>query len=312
MATRKASGIVLEKLVPKIPELMGGSADLSGSNNTKVSGSKAISKDDIDGNYINYGPREFAMAAVMNGLALHKGFIPYGSTFLIFSDYCKPAMRLSALMGTRAIYVMTHDSIFLGEDGPTHQPIEQLPSLRSIPNLLVMRPADAVETAECWELSLMAKKMPSVLVLTRQGVPTLRTEHVKENLCTLGAYIISPSSKEKRDITLVATGSEVSLAMDVQIALQGRGYSVAVVSAPCWKLFNDQSPEYRESVLGDGNVFKVVIEAAFPMGWRNYIGGNGMMIAMRDFGLSAPAGDLRKHFGFTAENIVEKIEERLK
>ncbi len=309
VSTRKASGEALEVLKPLVPEIVGGSADLSGSNNTITSVSKSISKDDYDGNYMHYGVREHAMSAIMNGLALHGGIVPYGGTFLVFTDYCKPGIRLSALMGKRVIYVMTHDSIGLGEDGPTHQPVEHIAALRAIPNLLVLRPADAVETAECWELALLSKKMPSVLVLSRQNLPIARDQHIEENLSTLGAYILS-GTEGKREVTLIATGSEVSLAMKAQEMLREKGIGAAVVSVPCWKLFNEQPREYKETVLGY-NSYKIVIEAAFPMGWRDYIGENGIVIGMTTFGESGPAEDLYKHFGFTAENIVEKALEGL-
>ena len=304
LATRKASGEVLEVIKPLIPEIVGGSADLSGSNNTITSKSKAISKEDYDGNYMHYGVREHAMAAMMNGMSLHGGVLPYGATFLVFTDYCKPSIRLSALMEQRVIYVMTHDSIGLGEDGPTHQPIEHLASLRAVPNLLVFRPADAIETAECWELALMAKSAPSVLVLSRQGLPIARDHHSEENLSTLGAYVLSPS-KGARDVTLIATGSEVAIAMEAQKMLHEKGVGAAVVSVPCWKLFNEQGPEYQELVLQHDS-YKVVIEAAFPMGWRGYIGERGTVVGMTSFGASGPAKDLYKEFGITAENVVEK------
>ena len=308
MATRKASGKVLDELVSSCDLLLGGSADLSGSNNTKAATSRAISKDDLTGNYIHYGPREHAMAAVMNGLALHGGYIPYGGTFLIFSDYCKNAMRLSALMKQRVIYVMTHDSIGLGEDGPTHQPIEQLVGLRTVPNLMVYRPCDAIEVAECWELALMSKNAPSVIVLSRQSLPIARSKHASQNLATLGGYVIA-ESETKRQVSLIASGSEVAIALQAKQELDKRGMPTAVISLPCWALFNMQSAEYKRFVLGGDNVFKLAVEASYPLGWRNFVGSEGDVIGLTDFGLSAPAGDLYRHFGLTSQHIVQKVED---
>jgi len=295
-------------LTAAIPELIGGSADLTGSNNTKTKAMQPVTAANYGGRYIYYGVREHAMAAAMNGIALHGGFIPYGGTFLVFTDYCRPAIRLSALMQQRVIYVMTHDSIGLGEDGPTHQPVEHLASLRAIPNLNVFRPADATETAECWALALSIKNAPSILSLTRQNIPALRTEYTKENLCARGGYILSDAKGAK--VTLIATGSEVSIAIDAQKLLAENNIAARVVSLPCWELFDAQPKEYRESVLGK-DTLKVAIEAASGFGWERYIGQHGIFIGMHGFGASAPAKDLYKHFGITAEHAVKAVMEQL-
>jgi transketolase len=271
---------------------------------------KEIATGDFSGRYIHYGIREHGMAAAMNGMALHRGVIPYGGTFLIFSDYCKPAIRLSALSGERVIYVMTHDSIGLGEDGPTHQPIEQLAGLRAMPNLLVFRPADAVETAECWQLSLENARRPSLLALTRQNLPTVRIEHKDENLCARGAYELAGADGAAK-VTILATGSEVGVALKTRDLLQADGIGTRVVSMPCWELFEEQDETYRERVLGPGTV-KVGIEAASPFGWDRYIGPNGAFVGMHSFGASAPAKDLFKHFGITPEAAAEKAKEALR
>ncbi|NBX03521.1 MAG: transketolase [Alphaproteobacteria bacterium] len=309
-ATRKSSENVLQVLTESIPELIGGSADLTGSNNTKASCQLPVASGQFSGRYIYYGVREHAMGAVMNGLALHGGFIPYGGTFLVFADYCRPAIRLSALMGQRVVYVMTHDSIGLGEDGPTHQPVEHLASLRAIPNLYVFRPADAMETAECWALSLAQQNAPSLLSLSRQNLPALRTEYTADNLCARGGYVLS-SGADIAGVTLIATGSEVSLAVEAQKKLAEKGISAQVVSLPCWELFDAQPASYREEVLGK-NTLKVAIEAAASFGWERYIGTDGIFIGMSGFGASAPAPELYKHFGITVENIVESVERRIK
>ena len=308
-ATRKSSENTLEALVPAIPEMIGGSADLTGSNNTKTKAMKPVTASDYSGNYIYYGVREHAMGAIMNGIALHGGFIPYGGTFLVFADYCRPAIRLSALMQQRVIYVMTHDSIGLGEDGPTHQPVEHLASLRAIPGLNVFRPCDATETAECWALALATANAPSLLSLTRQNLPSLRTEYTADNLCARGGYIISAGKGESK-VTLIATGSEVSLAVEAQGALAAKGISANVVSLPCWELFDAQPASYRESVLGKGTL-KVAIEAALSFGWERYIGSNGIFIGMKGFGASAPAKDLYKHFGITSDHVVNAVMEKM-
>jgi transketolase len=307
-ATRQASGFVLDALAPAVPELIGGSADLTGSNNTKAKGQKVVTRDDFGGNYIHYGVREHGMAAAMNGLAVHGGVIPYGGTFLVFSDYCRPSIRLSALMGLRVIYVMTHDSIGLGEDGPTHQPVEHLASLRAIPNLRVFRPACAVETAECWELALTARRTPSVLALTRQSVPSFRRGAEPENRSSRGAYVLAEADGPRR-VTLLATGSEVALAMAARDLLKGRGVGAAVVSMPCWELFDAQDPGYRAAVLGA--VPRLAVEAATPFGWERYVGEGGTVLGMTGFGASAPAEDLFRHFGLTAETLAEAALKRV-
>jgi transketolase len=309
IATRQASQKVLDALSPILPELLGGSADLTGSNNTKAKDMAAFAANNYGGRYIYYGVREHGMAAAMNGLALHRGVIPYGGTFLVFTDYCRPSIRLSALMQQRVVYVMTHDSIGLGEDGPTHQPVEHLAALRAIPNLLVFRPADLVETAECWQLALANRIGPSVLALTRQALPTLRTQHTDANLSSRGGYILQPAEGQRR-VTLIATGSELSIAVEARAKLQAEGIGTAVVSMPCWELFDRASHGHRSEVLDDDSV-KVAIEAASSFGWEKYIGANGMFVGMRDFGASAPAGDLYKHFGITADAAVAAAKARL-
>ena len=310
VATRKSSEMTLEVVNAEISTTIGGSADLTPSNNTRTKGMKEIATGDFSGRYMHYGIREHGMAAAMNGMALHRGVIPYGGTFLIFSDYCKPAIRLSALSGERVIYVMTHDSIGLGEDGPTHQPIEQLAGLRAIPNLLVFRPADAVETAECWQLALEHQKKPSLLALTRQNLPTLRTEHTDENLCARGAYELAGADGQAK-VTILATGSEVEIAMKARDLLQADGIGTRVVTMPCWALFEEQDETYRERILGAGTV-KVGIEAASPFGWDRYIGSGGAFVGMHSFGASAPAKDLFKHFGITPEAAAEAAKAALK
>ena len=308
VATRQSSQTVLDALVPVIPELIGGSADLTGSNNTKAGGMKPFAAPDYAGRYVYYGVREHGMAAAMNGLALHGGMIPYGGTFLVFTDYCRPSIRLSALMQQRVIYVMTHDSIGLGEDGPTHQPVEHLAALRTIPNLLVMRPCDTVETAECWAIALQQKDRPSVLALTRQALPVLRTEHTDTNKSALGGYVVA-AAQGKVQATLIATGSEVSLAVEAQKKLHEAGIGTNVVSMPSWELFDAQSDAYKREVLGDG--VRVAIEAAGPFGWERYLGEKGVFIGMRGFGASAPAPELYKHFGITADAAVAAVKARI-
>ena len=307
VATRKASELALNALVPHVPTLLGGSADLTGSNNTKTGDMRPVSAEDPGGSYVYYGVREHGMAAAMNGIALHGGFIPYGGTFLVFTDYCRPSIRLSALMEQRVIYVMTHDSIGLGEDGPTHQPVEHLASLRAMPNVLVFRPGDAVETAECWHAALSSNNRPSILALTRQGLPTLRTD-AAENLSAKGGYVLAEADGD-RAATLLATGSEVSLAMDARALLKEQGIEVAVVSLPCWELFAEQPASYQAEVLGAAP--RVAVEAACGFGWEKFTGTDGAFIGMNSFGGSAPAGDLFKHFGITAEAVVEAVKERV-
>jgi len=306
-ATRVASGETLAAIVDVVPELVGGSADLTGSVNTKAPGMSPIHAGDFSGRYIHYGVREHGMAAFMNGMALHGGMIPYAGTFLVFADYMKGAMRLSALMGLRVVYVLTHDSIELGEDGPTHQAVETLASLRSLPNFNVFRPCDGVETAECWALALTSNDAPSGMVLTRQGVPTFRTSHVEENLCARGAYILAEADggMQSRQATLLATGSEVSVAMAARDMLQADGVSVAVVSMPCWELFNEQDETYRTDVLGHAR--RVAIEAAVRFGWDQYLRDGDDFIGMSGFGASAPAKKLFEHFGITAEAVASAV-----
>ncbi len=307
VATRKASENVLEVLTKAIPEMIGGSADLTGSNNTKTSSQAPITAaGGYEGAYIYYGIREHGMAAAMNGLALHGGVLPYGGTFLVFTDYCRPSIRLSALMNQRVVYVMTHDSIGLGEDGPTHQPVEHVASLRAMPNVTVIRPADAVETAEAWAMSITNESGPTVLALTRQNLPVLRTEYREDNLVARGGYVISDCDGD-RQVTLIATGSEVEIAVDAQAKLKADGINAAVVSLPSWELFDAQSPEYRKEVLGSAP--RVAIEALSVFGWEKYVGDNGKVIGMHGFGASAPAPVLYEHFGITADALVKAAKE---
>jgi transketolase len=305
VATRKASELALGAINEALPETIGGSADLTGSNNTKTKAQKPLTADDYSGRYIYYGIREFGMAAAMNGMALHGGVIPYGGTFLVFSDYCRPAIRLSALQQSRVVYVMTHDSIGLGEDGPTHQPVEHVMSLRMIPNLDVYRPADAVETAECWALSLERRDGPSLLALTRQNLPQLRAERT-ENLSAKGAYRLRTASAARK-VVLLATGSEVETALATADALEAQGIGADVVSMPCWSLFDAQDAAYRADILGGAGVLRVSIEAGTTLGWERYTGLDGLRIGLDRFGASAPAEDLFKRFGFSAEAIVPQI-----
>ena len=309
-ATRKSSQKVLENLTKNIPSLLGGSADLTGSNLTKTSQLKSIKPGQFTGKYIYYGVREHAMAATMNGIALHKGFIPYGGTFLIFTDYCRNSIRLAALMSQQVIYVMTHDSIGLGEDGPTHQPIEQLPGLRAIPNLFVFRPADVMETIECWNLAIKRRNGPSLLSLSRQNLPIVRTDLINKNLCSKGGYVIAGKHKNPK-VVILATGSEVSIALKTREKLEKTKITTNVISLPCWELFDEQQESYREKILGK-NSLCVSIEAASPFGWEKYVGRNGIIISMNSFGESAPAEDLYKHFGITAERIVQKIKKKIR
>ncbi|MEE2599725.1 MAG: transketolase [SAR324 cluster bacterium] len=302
VATRKASQETLDVLAEAIPELVGGSADLTGSNLTKAKSQKIVKPGNFAGNYIHYGVREHGMAAAMNGIALHGGFVPYGGTFLIFTDYCRPAIRLSALMKQRVIYVMTHDSIGLGEDGPTHQPVEHLASLRAIPNLNVYRPCDVIETAECWASSLETSSTPSVLSLSRQGLPCLRKEHSEENLSSKGGYVLT-EIEAKRDVTLIASGSEVSIAIEACDQLNTEGVYAAVVSMPCLEKFEEQSQDYRDKVIPLETPI-VVVEAAIEQSWGKYLGRNGKFVGMSTFGASAPGNELYIHFGITAQNIV--------
>lgn len=305
IATRKASEIALGAINPMLPDTIGGSADLTGSNNTLAGGIGTFSKDNYAGRYVYYGIREFGMAAAMNGMALHGGVIPYGGTFLVFTDYARGAIRLSALQQARVIYVMTHDSIGLGEDGPTHQPVEHLASLRAMPNLLVMRPADAVETAECWEIALSEKTRPSVLALTRQNLPQLRLAEAGENLSARGGYRIK-AAEGARKVVILATGSEVEVAMACAAELEGQGVGADVVSMVSTELFDEQDAAYRADILPEDALI-VSIEAASTFGWQRYTGRHGLNIGLDRFGASAPAGDLFAKFGFTAEAIVPQI-----
>lgn len=307
-ATRVASGESLNVLVPVVTDLVSGSADLTGSNNTKTPDTGPVTSDDFAGRYIHYGVREHGMAAAMNGIALHGGLIPTSGTFLVFADYMRGAMRLSALMGQRVLYVLTHDSIGLGEDGPTHQPVETLSMLRGTPNFLMFRPCDGVEAVECWQAALENTNGPSGFALSRQGVPTLRTEHTDENLSAKGAYVLAEAAASERKVTLLATGSEVHLATQAREALEAEGIGTAVVSMPSWELFDKQDKAYRNSVLGEGT-FRVAVEAAVRHGWDKYIGPDGGFVGMTGFGASAPAGDLYKHFGITAEAVVAAAKE---
>src|SRR5262245_10555718 len=299
IATRAASETALEALTAAVPEMIGGSADLTGSNNTKPKGMTVLSAADYSGRFIHYGVREHGMVAAMSGMALHGGVIPYSGTFLVFSDYCRPAIRLAALMGQHVIYVLTHDSIGLGEDGPTHQPVEHLAALRAIPNLLVFRPCDAVETAECWELALKARTSPSALVLTRQNLPQLRAGFTAENRCDAGAYELLPAEGGIAQVSLFATGSEVALAVKARDLLAARGVAARVVSVPCFELFERAGADTRAAIIGTAHV-RVGIEAAVRQGWDAIIGSDGEFLGMTGFGASAPAKDLYPHFGITA------------
>ena len=309
VATRVASQMALEVINGAVNETIGGSADLTGSNNTRTSQTNDITPDDFSGRYIHYGIREHAMGAIMNGLSLYGGIIPYSGTFLCFSDYARPAMRLSSLMGIRVIYVMTHDSIGLGEDGPTHQPVEHLASLRAIPNHLVFRPADVVETAECWQLALKSKTTPSTLALTRQGLPTLRKNYEEDNLCALGAYELMTASDEAK-VTIFASGSEVEIAVKARETLENKGIPTRVVSVPCFELFERQVESYRTALIGTAPV-KIAIEAAIRQGWDRFIGSDGLFIGMHGFGASGPIGALYQHFGITPEAVVAAAEAKL-
>jgi len=300
-ATRQSSGAVLEAILPAMPELIGGSADLTPSNNTQVKNFGPITPTNYSGRYIHFGVREHAMAASMNGMSLHGGIIPYGGTFLQFADYMRPSIRLAALMKQRVVFVMTHDSIGLGEDGPTHQPVEHIAVLRAIPDLLTFRPCDGIETAECWQLALENKNRPSLLALTRQGVPTLRGQ-VSENLSARGGYVLA-EAEGQRQITILATGSEVHLAMEARAQLQKEKIGAAVVSMPCWKLFEEQDEKYRTSVLGSAP--RMAVEAGIRQGWDRYIGAEGGFVGMTGFGASAPAEALYKHFGITTTHVAE-------
>ena len=307
LATRQASQKTLEVINKSIPFTLGGSADLTGSNLTKTNGMKSISSRNFSGNYIHYGIREHAMGSIMNGVALHKGFIPYGGTFLVFSDYMRASIRLSALMSLRVVYVLTHDSIGLGEDGPTHQPIEHLAILRSTPNLNLIRPADIVETAEAWDIALKTNG-PTVLALSRQGLKAFRSEKSSENKVSKGGYVLHENLK-KRDLTIIATGSEIEIAMEASSLLSNDGINAAVVSLPCWELFDKQDDNYKSNVLGECP--RIAIEAGTEMGWTKYIGEKGIFIGMNSFGASGPASELYKHFGITSDAVVNAAKKQL-
>jgi transketolase len=308
LATRQASQQVLNALVPVMPELLGGSADLTPSNLTQAKGQPVATPKDWSGSYVHWGVREHGMAAAMNGIAVHGGLVPYGGTFLCFADYSRPSIRLAALMGIRVIHVMTHDSIGLGEDGPTHQPVETIASLRAIPNLLVFRPADPIETAECWALALQHKTRPSILALSRQGVPTLRTSGA-ENSSSRGAYVLAPASGPRK-ATIFATGTEVALAVAARDKLEAEGIPTAVVSMPSWELFAEQTHAYRTEVLGETDN-RVAVEAAVGFGWERWIGTKGRFVGMSSFGASGPAEKLYQHFGITVEAVVAAAKEGL-
>ena len=308
-ATRQSSGAALDELFAAIPELVGGSADLTGSNNTFVKGTPILDAPTYEGRYVNWGIREFGMAAAMNGLALHGGVIPYGGTFMVFSDYSRPAIRLGALMGVRAIHVLTHDSIGLGEDGPTHQPVEHLAALRAIPNLLVFRPADTIEAMECWQIALQTKTAPSALALSRQKTPAVRTVAATENLSAKGAYEIKAANGEAK-ATLFGTGTELALALKAAETLEAEGVATRVVSVPSFELFEQQDAAYQASVIGRGTV-RVAVEAAIKQGWERFIGEDGAFIGMTGFGASAPAEVLYDKFGITADAVVAAVKARL-
>ncbi|WP_421991163.1 transketolase [Qipengyuania sp.] len=313
VATRKASEMALAEINPRLPDTIGGSADLTGSNNTKAGGVEPFTADNYGGRYVYYGIREFGMAAAMNGMALHGGVIPYGGTFLVFTDYCRAAIRLSALQQVRVIYVMTHDSIGLGEDGPTHQPVEHVQSLRMMPNVLVMRPADAVETAECWNVALRQKDRPTVLALSRQNLPQVRTHQLSENMSERGGYRLKAAQVPRR-VILIATGSELHLAMECAEKLEKEGVGADVVSMVCTRLFDEQDEAYRSDILPDvssDEILRVSIEAGTTFGWERYVGTHGLTIGIDSFGASAPANDLFEKFGLTADAIVPQIMNKL-
>jgi transketolase len=308
-ATRKSSQEALEVVNAALSTTIGGSADLTGSNNTKTKDMAVVTPDDFGGRYLHYGVREHGMAAAMNGIALHGGLIPYGGTFFVFTDYLRPALRLSALMKQRVVYVMTHDSIGLGEDGPTHQPVEHLASVRAMPNVVTMRPADAIETAECWQIAIERTDGPSVMALTRQALRPVRTDHVDENLCERGAYEVASADGEAV-VTLFASGSEVSIALDARDLLAAAGHPARVVSVPSWELFMAQPTEYRAATLGRGTV-RVAVEAGVGLGWEKFIGEDGIFVGMDSFGESAPAKELFEHFGITPGAVADRVIEQL-
>ena len=310
LATRQCSMATIESISAILPQLIGGSADLSGSNNTKTNNSTIINSKNFNGNYIHYGVREHGMAAIMNGLALYSGIIPYGGTFLIFSDYCKPSIRLSALMGLKVIYIFSHDSIGLGEDGPTHQPIEQLAGLRAIPNLNVFRPADINETLECWEIALKSKNTPSVIALSRQKVPYINPNNSKENKSENGAYEVKITSHESK-VTLIASGTEVELALKVQDKLKENNIDSKVISMPCMELFDRQSEKYKKDLIEEDSLV-VTLEAGSVTSWQKYIKKNGLNLGIDQFGESAPYKEVYDHFNLTEEKITNFIQKKLR
>ncbi len=310
MATRQCSSTVIASISSILPELLGGSADLSGSNNTKTENSKIITSKNFSGNYIHYGVREHAMAGIMNGLSLYGCLIPFGGTFLIFSDYLKPSMRLSALMKLRVIYIFSHDSIGLGEDGPTHQPIEQLEHLRAIPNLNVFRPADINETLECWEIALKSKNNPSAIVLSRQKLPYISEHNSGESRCSKGAYILKTTSNNT-DVSLIASGSEVEIALEAQEKLSNLNINSKVISVPCYDLFQNQAEDYKEEILGR-DTFKISIEASSQTGWKHLVGKDGITFGLSTFGKSAPYKDIYKLFNLTSDEIVKTVKSKVK
>jgi len=310
LATRQCSMAAIESISAILPQLIGGSADLSGSNNTKTKNSKIINSKNFNGNYIHYGVREHGMAAVMNGLALYGGIVPYGGTFLIFSDYCKPSIRLSALMGLKVIYIFSHDSIGLGEDGPTHQPIEQLAGLRAIPNLNVFRPADINETLECWEIALKSHNTPSVIALSRQKVPYINPNNSKENKCENGAYVVNITSHES-NVTLIASGTEVELALNVQNELKANNIHSKVVSMPCMELFDKQSEKYKSDIIEEDSLV-ITLEAGSITHWHKYIKNKGLNLGINQFGESAPYKEVYDHFNLTENKITNLIQKKLR
>ena len=313
LASRASSGEVLNAIAQKLPNFIGGSADLAGSNNTNIKGAADLVPGEYNGRNIWFGVREFAMGAALNGMALHGGLKVFGGTFFVFSDYLRPAIRLAALMKLPVTYVFTHDSIAVGEDGPTHEPIEQLASLRAMPSLGIIRPADGNETAAAWKLAVESKDKPTALILTRQGLPTLKhTAELAYEGVSKGAYIVSPASKSQADALLLATGSEVSLAVEAQQALAKEGIDVAVVSMPSWDRFEEQSKEYKQSILNPSIKKRLAIEVASPFGWDRYTGDEGDILAINHFGASAPGGKIMEEFGFTVDNIVSRVKALLK
>ena len=309
VASRQSSASVLEAITKNLPELVGGSADLSGSNNTKTKYSTIVKPSNFKGNYIHYGVREHAMAGIMNGMALHGGILPYGGTFLIFLDYCKPALRLSAFMGLRVIYIFSHDSIGLGEDGPTHQPIEHLAHLRAIPNLNVFRPADTIETLECWETALKSSTNPSVIALSRQKIPFVTEVLTKKNMSNQGGYELRKTNPNP-DVTLIASGSEVQIAIEALNKLQEININSKVISMPCQELFDKQSKEYKEKII-DKNSIKISIEAGSIYGWEKYVGLDGISLGIKSFGKSAPYKKIYEHFNLTSGNVVKLAKKML-